>query len=358
MRSGDGLVVRVRPRLARLTAAQALGLCALALRYGSGMLDLTNRANLQIRGVAETAHAPLLEGLRRLGLLDTDPLLESRRNVLVSPFWAAGDVTERLARALHGALPQMPELPAKVGFAVDTGPVPLLAAQSADVRLERSESGLLLRANGEPQGMAVSEDTAIPALLDVVRWFAARQTAERRRMAQVVAADTLPAGWRTTRPRSPMPRPEPGPHPLGALLGVPFGQLDAEAWAGVIGESGAHALRLTPWRLFLLHGGGVPQSARFISRPGNPLLDADACPGAPFCAQATVETRALAEALAPRTSGSLHVSGCAKGCARAAAADVTLVGRNGRFDLVERGRAWDAPERTGLSPADLLAGAT
>ena len=55
MMSGDGLVVRVRPRLARLSAAQTLGLCDLALRFGNGTIDLTNRANLQLRGVAEDA---------------------------------------------------------------------------------------------------------------------------------------------------------------------------------------------------------------------------------------------------------------------------------------------------------------
>jgi precorrin-3B synthase len=50
MASGDGLIVRVRPLLARLTAAQALGLCKAALAHGSGLIDLTSRANLQLCG--------------------------------------------------------------------------------------------------------------------------------------------------------------------------------------------------------------------------------------------------------------------------------------------------------------------
>ena len=41
MMSGDGLVVRVRPRLARLTRAQILGLCAAAQEFGSGMIGNT-----------------------------------------------------------------------------------------------------------------------------------------------------------------------------------------------------------------------------------------------------------------------------------------------------------------------------
>ena len=46
MMSGDGLVVRVRPRLARLSADQVQALCAAAMRHGAGLIDLTNRANL------------------------------------------------------------------------------------------------------------------------------------------------------------------------------------------------------------------------------------------------------------------------------------------------------------------------
>ena len=53
MAAGDGLLVRVRPRLARLTREQTLGLCAAAIAYGSGEIDVTQRANLQLRGVTD-----------------------------------------------------------------------------------------------------------------------------------------------------------------------------------------------------------------------------------------------------------------------------------------------------------------
>ena len=76
-----------------------LGLCALAARLGSGEIELTNRANLQIRGVGDAGHEPLLQGLAQLGMLDADPAIESRRNILVAPFWQPGDLTQRLARA-------------------------------------------------------------------------------------------------------------------------------------------------------------------------------------------------------------------------------------------------------------------
>ena len=49
MQSGDGLVVRVRPFGGRLDAAQISGLAHLAEHHGNGLIDVTSRANLQIR---------------------------------------------------------------------------------------------------------------------------------------------------------------------------------------------------------------------------------------------------------------------------------------------------------------------
>ena len=60
-----------------------------------------------------------------------------------------------------------------------------------------------------------------------------------------------------------------------------------------------------------------------------PILHVDACVGAPACPQASVATRDLAARLAPLVTGRLHISGCAKGCARARAADWVLTGREG-----------------------------
>lgn len=355
MMSGDGLVVRVRPRLARLTAEQTLGLCALAERHGNGFLDLTNRANLQVRGVAEADHDALLQALARLDLLDADPALESRRNILVTPFWRPGDLTERLTRAVLDALHRLPELPAKVGIAVDTGPSPVLGDASADFRFERSADGLVLRGDGSARGRPVTERTAIDALVELAAWFDARRSQDCRRMASVVAREALPADWTASPARPAAGRPGPGATAIGALLGAPFGHIDAGALARLMRRTDAAGLRVTPWRLFLIEGAADVETDDFITAPRDPLLSADACPGAPFCPQASVETRRLARALAPRLGGSLHVSGCAKGCARRSAADYTLTGRGGAFDLVKNGHPWDAPSETGLSPDALLA---
>ncbi|MBC6406945.1 MAG: hypothetical protein GDA40_01930 [Rhodobacteraceae bacterium] len=89
MPSEYGLLVRVKPALVRLSRKQALGLCAAAQRFGNGVIDMTNRANLQIRGVQEQAPPDLLRCLRRLGLaamqqrfasLQAAGLWQTRRN--------------------------------------------------------------------------------------------------------------------------------------------------------------------------------------------------------------------------------------------------------------------------------------
>ena len=360
MESGDGLLVRLRPRLARLSRAQVLGLCSLSETYGVGLIDLTRRANLQIRGVQPATYEPLIAALDRLGLLDADPAQESRRNLLVTPFWTAGDPTEYAARALLAALSSLPDLPAKFGFAIDAGPAPVLQQSSADIRVERAAGGgLLVRADGAPLGRPVAPAAVVPAILQMAEWFAAHMTADARRMARVLRTQPLPKAWQSAEP-APAQMPAPvGPCTLGSLVGAAFGQIEATALQAVIEGSDVQAVRVTPWRSLLLEHDTAMPPARlegFLNAPDDPLLRADACPGAPHCASASVPTRPLARLLAPKLAGRLHVSGCAKGCARSGPADLTVTGRDGQFDLVTEGRAWDAPSVTGLSQEDILSG--
>src|SRR5690349_12873042 len=70
MLSGDGLVVRVRPHGGRLSSAQAAGIAELSTRFGNGLIDVTNRANLQLRGITDRTHEPLMQALARFDLLD------------------------------------------------------------------------------------------------------------------------------------------------------------------------------------------------------------------------------------------------------------------------------------------------
>lgn len=350
MLSGDGHVLRVRPRLAELSAAQALGLCAAAERYGAGLIDVTNRANLQVRGVAAGSLDPLREVLEGLGLLDRDIETETRRNIVVAPTWADGDDTQRLGLALLNRLGELPELPPKMGFAIDVGAGPVLAGVSADFRIERgTRRGLILRADGHPEGLILPPGSEISALIRLAHWFVETGGAKAGRMARHTAP--LPDWGPLDTPAAARAPLRPGPHALGAVQGCAFGQVRAADLAAAITASGAQVLRVTPWRVLLLKVAAPGPQPGMEWDPAAPLLRIEACPGAPYCPQSSVETRTLARALAPHVSGRLHVSGCAKLCAHPAPFETTLVGEAGTFTLTRPAR----PPLTGLSPGQVLA---
>lgn len=360
MQSGDGLVVRVRPFGGRLEANQIAGLAELAERHGNGLIDVTRRANLQIRGLSDESHRPLIDGLARLQLLDPDTDIEARRNILVTPFWNVGDETQALAAELEEALADSSlDLPTKFGFAIDDGRSRVLAGDSADVRIERDRGGrLLVRADGARFGHSVARGQAVSTALALASWFiASGGTKGRGRMAVHIAAGAaLPATLRgETEPAPVMPASRPGPYPQGALVGVAFGQMlhtTLHQFAG-----GGDALRMTPWRMVLSEGKrAMLAAAGLITEPHDPALRVVACSGAPRCREAHADTRALAAALAPHIAldTRLHVSGCAKGCARSGASAVTLVATSAGFDLVRNGSTRDEPVLRGLSCADIV----
>ncbi|MFN4102326.1 MAG: precorrin-3B synthase, partial [Pararhodobacter sp.] len=126
MESGDGWVVRIRPPGGRLDAAQAATIADAAETLGNGVIELTGRANLQLRGVTPASHGPLIRALRAVGLTDPDAATEQRRNLIVTPF--ADAATDALACAIEAALAASDlALPAKFGFALDNGPAPVLS---------------------------------------------------------------------------------------------------------------------------------------------------------------------------------------------------------------------------------------
>ncbi|AUH66585.1 precorrin-3B synthase [Paracoccus zhejiangensis] len=344
MLSGDGLVVRLRPRLGRLNRAQAEGLAAAAVKHGNGLMDLTARGNLQLRGVREENHAPLIAELQALGLVDADLQTEARRNLLVTHF--ADAETEALALAVTGALAAGPDLPGKFGFVIDSGPAPVLSATAGDIRLERDETGgLILRADGAERGAPVSEGDAPEAAVALARWFLAAGGVRdgRGRMAALIARGIHPEGTLTgtTRPAPALPPPGPGLAPQGALVALEFGQVGAGTLAAlaILGP-----LRLTPWRMLLIEGvHHLPDLPGLILTPNDPRLRVTACTGAPGCRQGHRPVRHLARALAADVPPGrvLHVSGCAKGCAHPGVADLTLIATAAGFDLVRNGRAQD-----------------
>lgn len=357
MRADDGWVVRVRPPMGRLTQVQASGIAALATRYAQGDVELTSRANLQLRGVAEADYPPLLSGLQALGLVDPDVPTESRRNILVAPFWQAGDACAEMVRSLTDALGAVnaPTLPGKFGFAMDCGREPVLRSSSADVRIERCGPGFLVYADGSRTGALCQQDDVPAVAMALVRWFveAGGMALPKRRMAALVERAVLPSPFTAAQVPAAAPHsPSLGRVSEGYLVALEFGLLPAATLANLAAIA---PMRLTPWRSLLLEGAqDMPALSSLIDQSDDPRLRTNACTGAPGCGQAAGATRPLARALATSLPKGqpLHVSGCTKGCAHPAETLTVVTTANG-YNLIQCGTAASTPDYVGLSAAEL-----
>lgn len=325
MPSGDGLLVRVKPWCGAFTVAQAAGLAEIAARLGSGHIDLTRRANLQIRGLREESMGEMHIALDRLGLLDPTAAIEAARSVMVEP--SADPDVRVLASSLTEAIAterRLATLPAKFGWLVDGGGPLSIAGERADVALYALPDGVALRRDGAWLGVA-PRDRAVKAAIGLA-------LGERPLLAAMRAV------------------PVAGRRRLGLVsglfgIGVPFGRLEAAQLGAIAATAGASEIRLSPWRALYLDA-PVHETTGFIVDESDPLLRIEACPGAPACGSSSVDTRRDARRLAARGfEGTIHVSGCAKGCARSASAGLTLVGEGGRYGVVRNGTTRDPVER-------------
>lgn len=376
MQSGDGLILRLRITGGRVAPALAHAIADIALRYGNGELDLGRRGGLQLRGVRDGSFSAVETELAMLGLIDADAGTEAVRNVVASPLsdldeMAQGDAF-LLAKQLEAALvadESLRQLPGKFGFSVDDGGRFGLTDVSADIRLRFLQDGMAFSLDGDARAIVVRTEEAVATALRLAQAFldlAARIYPSPRRMAALVGhvgAEAVFAaaglGWESAMLAAGSDiAPLIGAFSSHVGLGLPFGRLTADQ-LHLLAETAASDLRLTPFRAILLPGvsaDGLPclAEAGFVTAPDDPLLAVAACPGAPACSSASIETRDLARQLAdlkPAARGIwLHISGCEKGCASSAAHAITLVGRDGGLDLVLDGRPTDPPRRAGLTP--------
>ena len=388
MQARDGLLVRLRITGGIVPAAKAHALAGLAARHGNGAFDLSTRANLQMRGVTEHTLFPLQNALRDLGLIDEDVGAESVRNVISSPLAGLHDGLDivPLVAALEACLAgteSLHALPGKFGFLVDDGSSPSLAGVTADVRFDWDDtSGHFAVGLGGSAAHALRigqcrpEDLvarAVRVAEGALTLFARSRSARRMRMlihefgANWVAPICGGAPPNDDRQAIADPTPdivtgacEFAGRPVFGLT-APFGRLDSamlEAAARLAADTRRGEIRLTPWRALLVPDAmptkaetTILRTAGFIVAARDPRLGIAACTGREGCTSGTTSTHADADALADlvaRLGQDLHVSGCQKGCAKAGVSAITLVGRDGRYELVRDGRASDFPVRRGL----------
>jgi precorrin-3B synthase len=377
MASGDGLIVRVRPRCGTLPVKTASALADLAGRLGNGHIDLTRRANLQIRGLGHERLGELQSALAILGLLDADAETEAVRNVMVSPLGGL-DPTQALdvrpiAMAIDDALTsdtRLHALPGKFGVLVDGGGLLPIAGERADICLAATSEGVMFGID-TPAGTRWlgSLPPARAAEATIMAAHAFLGAAKHGRMRDLSGAALAKVRAAVAPFLSPADcRPVAGRRRLGLMKGAvgiaaPFGRLEAgqlHRVAALAAEAGAVDLRLSPWRTLYIGveeaGAGLAllEEARdigLIIEDDDPVLQVEACPGAPDCASSSVDTRGDARRLAILAAargyrGSVHVSGCAKGCARSLPSDLVLAGKSGAYGVIRNGTTRGPVERT------------
>jgi precorrin-3B synthase len=384
MPTGDGLLMRFTP--AGDIALEALiALCAAARAHGNGTVEITARGSLQIRGL--TPHsAPLLAS--EIVALDiaaadgvpviTNPLADDPATLI-----DAGALASIVRRAIADA---RLALGPKISVVIDGGGRLHLDALTADVRLRAIAAAPAPRLHVALGGDAASAiplgSIALDAAADVVvrlLGVIARQGRTRRagdvlRDEGIAAFRAVVDGRIATAPDLPPRAPAEaiGQHPLrdGTVavgLALAFGHAHADALvelARLGATHGTHSVRPAPDRALLLIGVAKEQAASladvaeatgFIARADDPRLRIVACPGMPACASGLIATRALAREIAahlPSPSETIHISGCAKGCAHPAPAALTVVGTERGCGIIRHGTARGTP-RYHIDPAKL-----
>lgn len=378
----DGGICRIKLPGGLLTANQADAIAQAAQVYAGGVIEATNRANLQIRGIVGE-HGPMVEALLAAGLGPRQAAGDDVRNLLLSP--AAGLDRQQLldvrplAAQLLASLEQEPRLhalSAKFAIQLDGGEALAMLEHHHDVWLSPlildgacwMAFGLAGCPGLDAAVGAVPVAAAHALVLAVLDEFLARATPEQHRLRDLLDG-TGTAGFVAGLSAQQLGiravdfhRAAVTAMPLGVhaqrqagcslvVVGAPLGRLDAEQLRGAAAlarDLGDGTLRITPWQGLLLPGIASADAALvqqslaalgWLVDPAQPLASLIACTGSSGCAKGQADTKADALLLATTVQNptAVHLSGCARSCAAAHVAPATLLAvANGYYDLYLR----------------------
>jgi precorrin-3B synthase len=381
----DGGICRIKLAGGVVSAAQAHEIADGAQRYGSSVIEATNRSNLQIRGIANE-QAALIERLLAAGLGPANAAGDDVRNLMLSP--SAGIDrhmlfdTRDLARQILATLQEhepFHHLSAKFAVQLDGGEGLAMLEHPHDLWLSAVERegerclafGLAGCPTDRPAGVVPLKDghALVVAVLELFLELATPEQTRMRHLLSVITvsgflarlAERMPFKSLDTWQRSLNPGvAHIGAHPqtqaervyIGAV--PPLGRLDCAMLRGVAQLAQAYGdatIRFTPWQSLLLpniHAQDAGEVIQRLHRLGL-LCDADqplsrliACTGSSGCGKGLADTKSDARrlgALLPRQGQglSVHLSGCARSCAAAHVAPVTLLAVSpGHYDVFIR----------------------
>ncbi len=347
----DGLLVRLALVGGAIDADQ---LAVLAVTAGpKATIEITNRANLQVRGLDESRWHEVADACAAIGLSDS----ATQVRVVADPLWGLGDglfdPTELLAD-VAALMRSVPGVEPKTGLLVDSGGAAHLRARSHPlavgavlvddtVRLQVAVCESLDDAagRGSVPTVAVADASAVAA-----SFLSGRDPLHD---VEVVSAVIEPAAGAVSLVGH--GRTAGGQRWVGAH--VPLARA-ATRWFGEVMATPSirgHALRLTTRGGFVVvDGEKATQSALAeqgaIVDPNDPGLSVVTCIGSTGCEAALSDTMRDADALIDelrtaqaRPARRIHLSGCGKQCASRDASDLHRIATgHGYVDLDEQPR--------------------
>lgn len=350
MRVADGLLARFRPE-AGLTPDQVAALAQAAKTYGNGLIEVTARGNLQIRGLSDTSTDAFRSALNQASIvaqpapaIETSPIAGNDPKEVADP----RSMARELRAVCDAALAKGPLSP-KLSIVLASGGQVLLDGLKADIRLVARSDGWALDLGSTSLGILDEDGVpgAVEAILEALQEMGPKARGEHLHRATL--AGTL-TGLR--------PLAEPGARALvmaigplslaagapGLRIGLPFGQVQAEQveeLARTMLSHGVTELHPAPDRTCVLLGfsaGALRDLAPALAalgyqtRPNVGMAQLSLCSGAERAEGGIIQAAEVAKALyATETdvvdgSFHLHVSTCAKGCPHAGRPGLVLDG--------------------------------
>jgi precorrin-3B synthase len=376
----DGGICRVKLAGGSITAEQANAVADAAQAYAGGVIEATNRANLQIRGIG-AEHDGLIARLLAAGLGPSTAAGDDVRNLMLSPSAGIDRTllfdTRPLANQILSTLqthPRFHELSAKFAVQLDGGEALAMLEHHHDLWLSPFEANdeILLAfglagcpAHDAPLAavpLAQGHELVVAVLEGFLDLARPEQTRMRHLLAETSVGSVLgqlSLPLRTVDGFSRRANPAPlhlGTYPQRQANRVyvaavaPLGRLDSAMLKGAAQlavEHGDATLRFTPWQGVLLPNvaaqAAILVSERleqlgFLCSVDQPLAHLVACTGSSGCGKGLADTKADALQLAAWLQGQdVHLSGCPRSCAAAHTAPVTLLAVSpGRYDLYFR----------------------
>ncbi|MFM5886720.1 MAG: precorrin-3B synthase [Dolichospermum sp.] len=386
----DGFLCRVRIPGGIINSQQFEAIADISDHYGGGYIDITNRANIQIREIKQGINIQVLEKLQALGLASTNASVDHIRNIMTSP--TAGIDTQELIdtsplvkawEKYITANSHFSELSAKFSVCFDGGgkisvkyrPNDIILAAElinsnihwrlylsyGEKREPAKDTGILIKPVETIAVLGALAETYLkhidiknsckPRLREIINHITIEkylhQVKEKLDSNIFNCERTYLCASASLREKNHIgihSQKQSGLYYIGIVL--PLGRLESYQIRGLANLAKRYSddnIRLTPWQNLILRD--IPQNQiiaveKKIADLGLNCSQKDiksclvACSGKRGCAAAATETKDDALHLAKYLEDimildclvNIHFSGCPKSCAQHTQADITLLG--------------------------------